>query len=482
MEQLSKLIDGRNGLGDKLKEAFTRASNLGVTSKLATLRSLDTWVTEQGPDLRKRAALVRLDSGDPEAGLRWAGFTTEDLKKYEGQGLTPDVLLLANSVAASDEPDSKGFARQDGEAIVDWIDRVKAHALAKMPGLQPHEQTIQTLVGLFGDWQSVTHTASVVTFQGAALTRVVAMNSFMRRAQGVVNRSAHLRYLKVRAGAAFRGSPHDGVRNFGSQLVRWRWQPAMQSLAAPGSWLPSKIAIWAGAPRNIPLVSGQIDDLVGTRYDTARRLRFMNSPVWRGVTANNVINGIVGNDTLAARFGGTTHAGEAVTRAGQANLFKVGKDIFTRGRAVGWGRGMALVKGLAGAGKVSGALRGAGIVGGVTSTYLAGDQLYHRGLPWKHGNFSTRQKGARYVANVAEVGFHASLTSATVAPNPYTVGATVVFGGVYVGAKAVEHWDGIKKGAGKAVDEVGDRAREAVRDPVGTGKKIGRKLNPKNWW
>ncbi|QIB45499.1 PE-PGRS family protein [Streptomyces aureoverticillatus] len=470
LEQLSKLIDGRGGVGDKLKEAFTRASNLGVTSKLSTVRSLDAWATEQGSDLRRRAALVRLENGDPEAGLRWAGFTTEDLKKYEGRDLTPDDLLLANSVAASDEPGAKGFARQDGEAIVDWIDRVKAHALAKIPGLQSHEQTIQTLVGLYGDWRSVTDTAGVATFQGVALTRVLVTNSFFR--------SAQLRSWKIRAGTVLRGSSHPWVRDAGSQLVRFR--PELQSLSAPGSWLPSRLALWAGAPRNIPLVSGMIDDRVSMRYDAARRLPFMDSPVWRGITANKAINAIVGNDTLAKRFGGTTHSGEAVARAGQANLFKVGKEIFTRGRAVGWSRGLALTKGLAGAGKVSGALRGVGVVGGVWSTYLATDQLVHRGLPWNHGNFSTRQKGARYVANVAEVGFHASLTAATVAPNPYTIGATVVFGGVYVGAKVVEHWDGIKKGAGKVVDEVGETAKEAVRDPVGTGKKIGRKLDPRN--
>lgn len=470
-------------MGGKLKEAFTRASDLGVTSKLATLRSLDTWVTEQGPDLRRRAALVRLDNGDPEAGLRWAGFTTEDLKKYERQGsVTPDDLSLANSLAASDEPEAKGFARQDGEAIVDWIDRVKAHALAKIPGLQPHEQTIQSLIGLYGDWQSVARTAGIVSFQGTALTRVMVTNSFLRSAPGVVNRSAYLRSLKIRAGTVLRGFSHAGIRDAGNRVIRWQFQPALQSLSAPGSWLPSRIAAWAGAPRGIPVVGRLIDDFTGARYDAARRLPFMDSPVWRGLTANRAINAIVGNDELARRVGGLTHSGQAVMRAGDANLIKVTQKIFAEGRAAGAGRGMALVKGLAGAGKVSGALRGVGIVGGAASTYLAGDQLYHRGLPWKHGNFSTRQKGARYVANAAEVGFHASLTAATVQPNPFTIGATVVFGGVYTGAKVVEHWDGIKKGAGKAVDEVGDRAREAVRDPVGTGKKIGRKFNPKNWW
>ncbi|GHC44872.1 PE-PGRS family protein [Streptomyces flavofungini] len=469
LEQLSKLIDGRGGLGDKLKEAFTRASTLDVASKLSTLKPLAAWSTEQGPDLRRRAALVRLDGGDPEAGLRWAGFTSEDLKKYEGKGLTPDVLLLANSVAASDDPGKKSLARRDDEAVTDWIDRLKAHALAKIPGLQPHEATIQSFVGLYGDWKSGAGAATTVTIQGAALTKVLVHNTFARGA---------LRTWKTRVGVALRGSANGRLQDLGNGVIRWK--PPIKSLQAPGSWLPSRLATWAGTSGSVPFTNGRVG--IGSAYDAARGASFMRSPIWRGLSVNSFINGLVGNDTLAARFGGLTHSGQPVARAANANLIKVASHIFTRGRAVGWGRGLALAKGLAGAGKVSGALRGLGVVGGVFSTALAGNELYHRGLPWHNGNFSTRQKGAAYVANVAEVGFHASLTAATVAPNPFTIGATVVFGGVYVGAKVVEHWDGIKKGAGKAVDEVGDRAREAVRDPVGTGKKIGRKLNPKNWW
>jgi hypothetical protein len=471
LEQLGKLIDGRGGLGDKLKEGFTRASTLGVTSKLSTLKPLTTWSTEQGPDMRKRAALVRLDSGDPEAGLRWAGFTTEDLQKYKDKGLTPDVLLLANSVAASDDPEAKGFARQDGEAVVDWIDRLKAHAIAQIPGLQPHEATIESFIGLYGDWTASTVTAATVTIQGAALTKVLVGNAFSQGA---------LRTWKTRIGTVLRGSANGRIRAAGNGIIRW--QPLMKSLSAPGSWLPSKIAAWAGVSGRVPFTGGQIAQHTGNAYNAARGLSFMRSPIWRGLTANKAINAIVGNDTLAARFGGMTHSGQAVARASNASLFKVASNIFTRGRAAGWSRGLALTKGLAGAGKVSGALRGLGVVGGVVSTGLAANQLYHRGWPWEKGNFSSRENGARYVANVAEVGFHASLTAATIAPNPFTIGATAVFGAVYVGAKVVEHWDGIKEGAGKAVDAVSDGAKAVVKDPIGSAKKVGHALNPKNWF
>ncbi|MFE9406732.1 PE-PGRS family protein [Streptomyces sp. NPDC006530] len=468
LEQIGTLVDGRSGVGDKLKEAFTRASNLGVSSRLATLKPLNSWVTEQGPDFRRRAAVIRLDGGDPEAGLLWAGFSSDELRKYDGKGLTPDVLLLANSVAASDDPHAKGFARQDGEAVADWIDRMKAHALAQIPGLQPHEQTIETLIGLFGEWKDGKEAALTVTVQAGALTTVLVKNSLLE--------SGQLRTWKIRVGAILRGSSNGRIRTLGNGLVKW--EPALKSLSAPGSWLPSKIASWAGATGRIPFADGQIGTRTGGLYNLGRSLPFMRQPIWRGLSVNSLINGLVGNDTLAARFGGFTHSGQAVSRAANASLLKVGANIFTRGRAVGWGRGLALAKGVAGAGKVAGAMRGIGVVGGLWSTYLAGDQLYHRGLPWEHGNFSTREKGARYVANVAEVGFNASLTAATVAPNPFTIGATVVFGAVYVGAKVVEHWDGIKAGAGKAVHAVGD----AVKDPVGTAKKVGHALNPKNWF
>lgn len=81
LEQLAKLLDGRGGLQDKLDEAFTRASSLGVTSKLTTLRPLRSWATDTAPDLRKRATFARLEDGDPEAGLRWAGFTDKELAR-----------------------------------------------------------------------------------------------------------------------------------------------------------------------------------------------------------------------------------------------------------------------------------------------------------------------------------------------------------------------------------------------------------------
>ncbi|WP_240679238.1 hypothetical protein [Streptomyces sp. B29(2018)] len=97
LEQLAKLLDGRGGLQERLDEAFTRASNLGVSGQLATLRPLRSWVSDTAPDLRNRAITARLEDGDPEAGLRWAGFSDRELKAYGGAALRAETIVLANS-------------------------------------------------------------------------------------------------------------------------------------------------------------------------------------------------------------------------------------------------------------------------------------------------------------------------------------------------------------------------------------------------
>lgn len=87
-----------------------------------------------------------------------------------------------------------------------------------------------------------------------------------------------------------------------------------------------------------------------------------------------------------------------------------------------------------------------------------------------------KRNGAGYVADIAEVGFNASLTAAMVAPNPITIGLAVGTGLIYGGAKVVEHWDDIKKGAGEAANWVGDKAADL-------GKSIAKsKANPMNWF
>ncbi|MER7968060.1 MULTISPECIES: PE-PGRS family protein [unclassified Streptomyces] len=462
LDQLARLLDGKGGVRDNLDEAFSRASRLGVSSRLTSLKPLRSWVSDTGPDLRKRAAIARLESGDPEAGVLWAGFSGKEidafLKEHEGEGLSPDEILLANSVAASDDPKADAFKRKSNESLNDWISRIKAHALEQIPGLKPHASTIMTVIDLYGDWKSVNATTATVTIQGAALTKVLVGNSF---------KEGLLRTWKTRIGVTLRGSDNNLLRWSGTKLIKYT--PKIRSLGAPGSWFPSKLGQWA---QTVPGTKAKVAEWTGKGYDVIRGLKFMKSPIWKGVSANKAIDFIVGSDTLAARYGGLTHSGQAVTRAGNANLLRTSGNIYSKARDLGFSRTASVTKGLAGAGKVAGFLRGAGIAGSAASTVFSAANVVAQGNPVK----AFQRNGAGYVADVAEVGFNASMTAAMIAPNPVTIGLAVGFGAVYAGAKVVEHWDDIKKGAGKAADWVGDKAKDL-------GKSIAKsKANPMNWF
>ncbi|GGL73542.1 hypothetical protein GCM10010129_16470 [Streptomyces fumigatiscleroticus] len=132
IEHLAKLLDGRGKLRDRLDEAFTRASHLGVRDKLSPLKPMHTWTTETATDLRRRAAILRADNGDPMAAALYAGFKPEDLK---GGQLPPDAMLIANaSVANGDKFDTAWLKRKPGETYQDWLQRIPGDAVAKVSG------------------------------------------------------------------------------------------------------------------------------------------------------------------------------------------------------------------------------------------------------------------------------------------------------------------------------------------------------------
>ncbi|MFB7332675.1 PE-PGRS family protein [Streptomyces adustus] len=455
LDQLAKLLDGRGGVQDKLDEAFTRASRLGVSSKLASLNPMRSWVKDTAPDLRKRAIYARLESGDPEAGLRWAGFSAKDIEAYKG--LSPDEMLLANSVAASDDPGADVFKRRPDESLADYLDRLKAHAISEIPGLKPHEETIATMIGLYGDWGAVTTASAFVTIQGASLTKVLLGNSL---------KGGALRVWKTRLGVVLRGSDSGLIRSAGNGLIKW--SPKIRSLSAPGSWLPGQLgrlasgsSLYQNASR-IPMSGGVRGDLIGNAYNWVR-----STPLMRSFGLNNAIDFVVGSDEVAKTFGGLSHAGTPVTRAGGASLVKVFSNASSAAGDTG-----ALRAGFGAAAKTAGFLRGAGIVGGVVSTGFSAANVISQGNPVE----AFKRNGAGYVADVAEVGFNASLTAAMIAPNPITIGLAVGTGLIYGGAKVVEHWDDITKGAGKAADWVGNKASDL-------GKSIAKsKANPMNWF
>ncbi|MFD5334509.1 hypothetical protein [Streptomyces hawaiiensis] len=143
LEQLAKLLDGRGGVGDKLGEAFTRASALGVSGKLTAIRPMHSWLSETAPELRRKAAYARLEDGDPLAGLLLAGFTPEQLKNKD---LPPDVLLVANATASDGEVDDGWLKKKDGETLDDWLVRVQGDAVTQLTGNEKLGKAVATYI------------------------------------------------------------------------------------------------------------------------------------------------------------------------------------------------------------------------------------------------------------------------------------------------------------------------------------------------
>ncbi len=421
LDQLAKLIDGKGGMGDKLTEALSRASTLGVSDRLSTIRPMRTWVTDSGPDMRKRATKVR-----------------------------EETLL----------------ERGDRETYSDWLARIEAHYLAKVPGLNKYsESEIEEVLNDITDVTTGLKIGGVTLASGFGMANVLLKNSW------------HSGWL--------RGLVDSGKLGTTAQ----RLAPGiLRSLASPGSWLPgqlagqvnSRSALYRAISR-IPFTATREASLFGTAWDAARGLPVLNSPfVSRG------INFVVGSDAAAALYGGVTHSGALVTRAANANLFKVWRTASyfqklnnARPAIIAAGKTASpFLRGLGAAGKTAGFLRGAGIASSALATGVSIANVAAQGNPVD----AFKKKGAGYVADVAEVGFNASLTAAMVAPNPFTIGATVVFGGVWVGAKVVEHWDDIKDGAGKAKDWVGDKASKVGSSIASGAKSVAKHANPMNWF
>lgn len=450
LEQLAKLLDGRGGVEDRLDEAFTRAARLGVSGQLAPLKPMRSWTRDEAADLRKRALLLRLENGDPTAGLLWAGFTAKDLEKYRGEGIKPETLLLANSVAASDDPNAKDLARQPGEKLGDWIIRLEAHALTKIPGLEPHEETLTEMLKFGSDAFNVAAAVQVSVASGFSGTKVLLGNAV---------KTGRLAPLKAALEARWMADSNVFLNRAGGALRRY--DPPIRSLSAPGSWFPGQLGNMASRSRryqqvaNVPLSTGWLDDRWGQGWDALRRRGFMSSKLL-GFTPNQAINFFAGSDDMARLYGGVTHAGQEVTRAGQANLVRVGKA----------GGFKAAVK-TAGFWRVGGVVTSAG----ATAFSVANIATMDHAKEWEKSK-------AGYLANYAEAGFNASLTAAMVAPTPLTIGLAVGTGLVYGGLKVVEHWDDITEGADKAAEWVGDKASDLGNDIADGAKKLGSALNP----
>src|SRR5690606_30909059 len=108
------------------------------------------------------------------------------------------------------------------------------------------------------------------------------------------------------------------------------YNPPIRSLSAPGSWFPGRLGRMASRSQtyqrvaNVPFSSGFLNDRWGGGWDALRQRGFMNAKLM-GFTPNQAINFFAGSDDVARMYGGLTHAGQPVVRAGQAGLVTVGR-------------------------------------------------------------------------------------------------------------------------------------------------------------
>jgi hypothetical protein len=289
LEHLAKLFDGRGNLGDKLDEAFTRATRLGVRDKLAALKPMQSWTGETAIDLRRRAAILRAEEGDPKAAALYAGFKPEELK---GLTLPPDAMLIANaSIANGDKFDAAWLKRKPGETYQDWLQRIPGDAVAKVGG---DEKTGEVV----GDYIELTALASTVT--GAFTMATLGTLSLIKRFK-------HGTFMKA---------PGTTL----AQILKGR----------PPSLLPARIAsLGAQIGRNTPTVV--LDVLTGS--DKLAQLHGGRLYAWEAnllKVGNNV--GTASRAAGASRLGALrSGAGAALRTAGWWRAAGIGGSVVATG-------------------------------------------------------------------------------------------------------------------------------------------------------
>ncbi|MGW5847050.1 mucin-2 [Streptomyces sp. NPDC055254] len=395
LEQLAKLLDGRGGAQDKLAEAFTRASTLGVTAKLGPLRPIQSWNTETAPDLRKRAGILRAENGDPTGGFLWAGFSAGDAARL---ATNPQLAILAGAASLADDGSFDWVKRQPNETYSEWQDRMKSESVTKITG----DKKLGDAVADYLDLVEFISTAPAALFKSGK--------------------------------AAW-------------DLKKY-WGADKKALKAPGTFLAQMLRGHGSTFTH------------GLARQGGRVGRMIPPPV---------LNFLAGNNSYGIL--------QAKRWAWEVNLLKIGPQA---ARLQGLGGAGALSRFGAGAGatlKTAGLWRGAGIVGSAAATGWGAYELYQKGNPVE----AFKKDGAGYVAQVAGVGFNASLTAAMIAPNPITFGAVVVTGAIYGVASIVDNWDTVKKWPGQVADAAG-RAGEAISKGAGKladgAKKLASKYNP----
>lgn len=435
LERLAGLIGKVATAAD---DAFKQAGTLSVTSQMTPLRELPGWAEKQDPDLRKRSSIIRLESGDPLAGLALAGFTPLEISA-NGDKVDPTSLIYLNTVMDWAIKNGRtDLNRKSGESLDDYLKRLEAATISRViPALAPHEATVAQVLKVVGDVRGVMTTGPIVTLQGAALLRQMANNkAWVPLTEKLLGPGG---LVKLKDGSRLQAFASRGVLN-----------PRLAS--APGTYLGTltrKLFLKSGLYRNTVAMLPEF-----TEMDTVNKA-VAGGRALIGTRVNSFLDLTFGNNELAKSLQAETRTGVKLTTSGQANLFKVWAAT---GDASKLEAAAAVLKvdptkltRMGALARTAGGLRTLGVVGQAGMTVYSAANVISQGNPVD----AFKRNGAGYVADVAELGFNASLTAAMIAPNPFTIGAAVVFGGVYLGAKVVEHWDDIKEGAGKAVEKVG---------------------------
>ncbi|MEV5742116.1 hypothetical protein AB0L30_18875 [Microbispora rosea] len=434
LERLAGLMDDLNRSAD---EVFKRAWPLQASQFVTPLGEMPRWGSDTAKDLRRRAAIGRLQTGDPFAGLAWAGFPPLEIVA-NGNKIDPATLISVNSVADwANKTENSDFQRKSGESLDDYLKRLEAAAISKaIPALTPHEATVANILKIVGDVKGVAAAVPIVTTQAVSLSRVLFNNQVLKPA------------LRTLIDTAVQGK----ANALAKKLI-----PRTRSVAAPGTGLAGltrQLFMKSKLYRDyVSLLPHQLEmDGVAKAVTTGRALA--------GTRVNNLLNLAFGDNRLAELLAGRTRAGVKVQVSGEANLLKVWSATadpkkMEAAAAILKVEPTALTR-LGAVARTAGAVRALGVVGGVVSTGYSAANVISQGDPRE----AFERNGAGYIADVAEMGFNASLTVAMVCPNPFTIGATVVTGAVYVGAKVVEHWDDIEAGAKKAGKAIGEGARK----------------------
>ncbi|MEV8630173.1 hypothetical protein AB0395_00810 [Streptosporangium sp. NPDC051023] len=452
LERLAGLMDHLSSATD---EMFKQASHLGVSSFFNLLREMPGWGSRTAKELKQRAAIGRLQTGDPFAGLAWAGFSPKEIAAGADK-LSPETLVGVNTVTAwASATGHADLERRPKESLDDYVKRQEAAVIGHyVPALRPHEATVAEVLKAVGDYRGVAVTIPVVTGQSVALGRLMLNNHVsVPLSQQAGARAKNIEFL----GKAYSRTVSLSGKN--KQIADLKLALRTRSATSPGTGV-------AALTRRLFMKSGLYRDYVSRLPEYMEMDRISNAAkVGRqlaGARVNKLIDGLFGNNELAKKLGSTTHSGQAVQASGEANLLKVWKATGDPGKMAEAAKVLktepAALSRVGTVARTAGALRTLGVAGGVASTLYSGANVVSQGNPVD----AFKRNGAGYVADVAELGFNASLTAAMVCPNPLTIGASVAFGTVYVGAKVVEHWDAVKDGAKKAVTAIGDGAKKVL--------------------